>query len=95
MATIEGDKALGRGQFRARLYAVLEATVRTHSRGDRKIPLDTGMATVWEDAGHLPGLLFLRQIRRRDQAWMVLDAGCGTMYDGHARAHFELVGLYE
>ena len=64
MATMEGDRALGRGQFRVRVYVVLEAIIGMYSRGDREIPLDTGMVSVWEDAGHLPGVLFLRQIRR-------------------------------
>ena len=62
MATMEGDRALDRGQFRARIHVVLKATVRTYSRGDREIPLDTGMAAVWEDAGQLPGVLFICQI---------------------------------
>ena len=59
MATMEGDRALGQGQFRVGIHAMLEAIVRTYSRGDREISLDTGMAVVWEDAGHLLRVLFI------------------------------------
>ena len=59
MATMEKDRALGRGQFRVRVYVVLEAIIGTYSRGDREILFDTDMAAAWEDAGHFLGVLFI------------------------------------
>ena len=60
MATMEGDRALGRGQFKVGLHAMFEDTTVTHDRSDREIPLDTGMAVVWEDAEHILGVLYIR-----------------------------------
>ena len=60
MVPVEGDRALSRGQFRVGVHAMLEAVTWMHGRGDREIPLNMGMAVVWEDAGHLLGVLYIR-----------------------------------
>ena len=59
MATVEGDRALGRGQFRVGLHTMFEAIIGMHDRSDQEIPLDTGMASVREDARHLLGVLHI------------------------------------
>ena len=97
MATMEGDRALGQGQFRAGLFAMLEATARMHSRGDREISLDTGMASVWEAApvGSSAGLfLELLPDARSGTIWIRVRLGSDAVEDARRANPLRLGSVY-
>ena len=82
MEALEGDISLGRCELSASLHVMLAAIAWMQHQGDREVPRDTSMATVWVDVGHLSGVVhvcpFFDEVRKgwsplSDVGWVMMD----------------------